>query len=108
MKSTELSRIMMTAWSVRRTDNVTMSTALRLAWKSYKLKIRMRTEVVRFAFRKIDGTVREAVGTMIDTMVPHYERKTGVVRTPNYTTQAYYDLDRQCFRCYKVSALLLS
>ena len=99
---------MKTAWAVKREDGVTMSTALRLAWKSYRLKSQMRDDVVRFAFRKLDGTVREAVGTLLPSIVPSYKRRTDRAHTPNFSTQAYYDMDRQSFRCYKVSCLLLS
>ena len=99
---------MKTAHAVRKDEGITMSTALRLAWKSYRLKSQMKSEVVHFAFRKIDGTLREAVGTLVADLVPKYERKTDRPHTPSYTTQCYYDLDRGNFRCYRVASLLLN
>lgn len=106
MKKSDLKAVMATAWAVRKSENVTMSQALRQAWKSFKLKMRMKTEVVKFAFRKVDGTLREAVGTLMDSVVSAYERKTNGERTPNYSLQTYWDMEKQQFRCYKVSGLL--
>jgi len=106
MKKSDLKAVMATAWAVRKSENVTMSEALRQAWKSFKLKMRMKTEVVKFAFRKVDGTLREAVGTLMDSVVSAYERKTKGERTPNYSLQTYWDMEKQQFRCYKVSGLL--
>lgn len=105
----ELSGIMRTAWTVAKSENISLSTALRLAWKSFKLKLRMKTEVVKFAFKKIDGTVREAVGTLVSSMLPKRdESQPTKERAKNYGVQVYYDLDRDCFRSFKVANLLLN
>ena len=105
----ELSGIMRTAWTVAKSENISLSTALRLAWKSFKLKLRMKTEVVKFAFKKIDGTVREAVGTLVSDMLPKRDESTQTKeRAKNYGVQVYYDLDRDCFRSFKVANLLLN
>ena len=105
----ELSGIMRTAWTVAKSENISLSTALKLAWKSFKLKLRMKTEVVKFAFRKIDGTVREAVGTLVSSMLPKRDGNAPAKeRAKNYGVQVYYDLDRECFRSFKVANLLLN
>ena len=105
----ELSTIMRTAWAVRKSENISMSCALKLAWKSFKLKLRMKTEVVKFAFKKIDGTVREAVGTLVSSMLPQRgDNQPTKERAKNYGVQVYYDLDRDCFRSFKVANLLLN
>ncbi|MDD6581575.1 MAG: SH3 beta-barrel fold-containing protein [Bacteroidales bacterium] len=105
----ELSTIMRTAWAVRKSENISMSCALKLAWKSFKLKLRMKTEVVKFAFRKIDGTLREAVGTLVSDMLPKRDESTQTKeRAKNYGVQVYFDLDRNCFRSFKVASLLLN
>ena len=105
----ELSGIMRTAWTVAKSENISLSTALRLAWKSFKLKLKMKTEVVKFAFRKMDGTVREAVGTRVSSMLPKRdESQPTKERAKNYGVQVYYDLDCDCFRSFKVANLLLN
>lgn len=38
--------------------------ALRHAWKVIKLRIKMLTSYVAFKYRKVDGSIREAVGTL--------------------------------------------
>jgi len=107
MEKSELKAVMATAWAVRKSENLTMSEALKQAWKSFKLKMKMKTDVVRFTFRKVDGTIREAVGTLMDSVLSSYERKTTGERTTNYSLQTYWDMEKQQFRCYKVSGLLL-
>lgn len=49
------------------------SQALKQAWKIVKLRIKMTTSYVSFKYRKVDGSIREAVGTLNFT----YESKGG-------------------------------
>lgn len=38
--------------------------ALRQAWKVIKLTVKMKSSYVAFKYRKVDGSIREAVGTL--------------------------------------------
>lgn len=38
--------------------------ALKQAWKVLKLRLAMSTSYVAFKYRKVDGSIREAVGTL--------------------------------------------
>lgn len=59
------SMVMKAAWeTLRRHKAVSFSEALRKAWHAYKLKAQMALGVVRFVFRKTNGELRNAVGTL--------------------------------------------
>lgn len=58
----------------------------------------MRTRIVRFYFRKVDGSIREAYGTLRADLVPS---TTGTDRKRNDTVQTYYDTEKSEYRCFK-------
>ena len=95
MKSTDLSTIMRMAWRFYRTTRRAFAECLKLAWRVR----RMHTEVVRFYFRKVDGTLREAWGTLRTDLVPPVEGND--TRKKNDTVQVYFDTERQEWRCFK-------
>ena len=67
---TQLSEIMSLAWQFVKRNGYTMSEALKTAWANMKLKVQMKHRIVRFYFRKIDGTIREAYGTLKESILP--------------------------------------
>lgn len=69
MKTTDLSNIMCMAWRFYRTTRQAFGECLKLAWRNFNLVRKMHTEVVRFYFRKVDGTLREAWGTLRSDIV---------------------------------------
>lgn len=99
MKPTDLSNIMCMAWQFYRTTRQAFGKCLKLAWRNFNLVRKMHTEVVRFYFRKVDGTLREAWGTLRTDIVPHVEGND--TRKKNYTVQTYYDTERQEWRSFK-------
>jgi hypothetical protein len=99
MKPTDLSNIMRMAWRFYRTTRQAFSECLKLAWRNFCLVRKMHTEVVRFYFRKVDGTLREAWGTLRSDIVPPIEGND--TRKKNDTVQVYYDTERQEWRCFK-------
>lgn len=78
--------------------------ALKAAWKAMKLKAKMAAGVVEFAFRKADGTIRKAVGTLLQS-VSHYEFKGGS-RKKSYSTVAYFDMEKQSYRSFTIGSLI--
>lgn len=76
------------------------SAALKYAWRVVKLQQRMKTENVSFVYRKVDGTIREAIGTLN----VQYERKTDAA--PKYDSVAYFDVEAGGFRSFKVENLI--
>lgn len=101
-KRNSLSEIMTLAWQMVKRNGFTMSDALKIAWRNIKLKARLRMGIVKFYFTKVDGTVREAYGTLKSTLVP----ATGDNRRPNCTVQVYYDTEKQEWRCFKKANLM--
>lgn len=99
MKTTDLSTIMRMAWRFYRTTRRAFAECLKLAWHNFNLVRRMHTEVVRFYFRKVDGTLREAWGTLRADLVPPVEGND--TRKKNDTVQVYFDTEKNEWRCFK-------
>ena len=57
----------------------------------------MRNRIVKFYFKKVDGSIREAYGKLKSDLIP----ATGDDRKRNDTVQTYFDTERQQYRCFK-------
>lgn len=103
MKS-QMKDVMRMAWTFVKRNGYSMSEALKTAWLNMKLKASMKEHIVKFYFQKVDGTVREAWGTLNENLMPDI---TGADRRKkNDTVQVYFDTERQEFRCYKKANLI--
>ena len=99
-----LHEVMSLAWQFVRKNGFTMSEALKCAWANMKLKLQMKSKIVKFYFQKVDGSVREAYGTLNEKLMPTITGTDN--RKKNDTVQTYFDTERQEFRCYKNDKLL--
>lgn len=54
-------------------------------------------------FRKVDGTIREAYGTLAERLTPATAGTS--TRRPNDTVQTYFDTEKQEWRCFKKANL---
>ncbi|OAV76055.1 hypothetical protein Barb7_00289 [Bacteroidales bacterium Barb7] len=68
----------------------------------------MKTGIVKFYFLKVDGSKREAYGTLSDKIVPEFE-----VQQPEYqakkkndTVQTYFDTEVSAWKCFKKANLI--
>ena len=95
--------IMSEAWNYVRRNGYNMSEALKIAWRNIKLRVAMKTRIVRFHFQKINGEIREAWGTLKESMMPETK---GTGRKTNDTCQTYFDTEKGEFRCFKKANLL--
>lgn len=102
-KNQHLSEIFTLAWQFVKKNGFTMSEALKQAWQNYKLRCAMIQRIVKFYFVKVDGSTREAYGTLRADMLP---TTTGDGRKPNPTVQVYFDTEKQEFRCFKKANLM--
>lgn len=102
-KST-LSRVMNLAWQFIRRNGYTMSEALKIAWANIKLKAAMKQRIVKFYFQKVDGSLREAYGTLCESLMPATSAESN--RRKNDTVQTYFDTERQEWRCFKKANLI--
>lgn len=99
------SLVMKAAWSiVKKAEVQTISEALKLSWKAIKLKAAMAKGVMEFTFRKANGEIRKAIGTLQPEFI-NYESK-GTTRQPCYSTVAYWDLERHAFRSFSIASLI--
>lgn len=99
----QLRNIMLQAWTFVRRNGYTMSEALKTAWANFKLREAMAAKIVRFYFRKVDGTIREAFGTLAENAVP---ATMGSDRRRNDTVQTYFDTEKGEWRCFKKANLI--
>lgn len=103
MKRETLSQIMSLAWQMVRKNGYTISEALKVAWHNIKLKTKMRKGIVRFYYRKVNGEIREAFGTLSDKLVPETK---GSDRKSNNTLQTYFDTECSEWRSFKIANLI--
>ena len=103
MKRNVLHEIMTLAWQFVKRNGYTMSEALKVAWTNFKLMKQMKDRIVKFYFQKVDGSVREAYGTLKENLIPV---TSGDNRKKNETVQVYFDTERQEYRCFKKANLI--
>ena len=103
-KKESLREIMRLAWSFVRRNGYSISEALKSAWRNAKLKAAMKSRIVKFYFQKVDGSVREAFGTLAEKYIPATVGEDN--RRKNDTVQVYFDTEKGEWRCYKKANLL--
>lgn len=91
-----LRQVMNMAWSFIKNKGLSLSEALKLAWSNVKLKQALRKGVVEFSYRKLDGTIRKAVGTLSSSIVP--PTNGGGYQHRDY--QTYFDIEKGSWRRY--------
>ena len=92
------------AWQFVKRNGFTMSEALKAAWANMKLKAAMKNRIVKFYFQKVDGSIREAYGTLKDNLIPAIAGTDN--RKRNDTVQVFYDTEKQEWRCFKKANLI--
>ena len=95
--------VMNLAWQFVKRNGYSMSEAMKCAWANIKVRAMMKTKIVKFYFQKVDGSIREAFGTLADNIVP---ATSGSDRKRNDTVQTYYDTEKQDWRCFKKANLV--
>ena len=92
-----LKEIMNLAWSFVRKNGYSMSEALKVAWTNIKLRALLHKKVVEFYFKKTDGTLRQAFGTLMSDRIPETK---GTKKTAD-NCQVYFDTEKNEYRCFK-------
>lgn len=80
-----------------------MSNALKVAWANIKLCTALNKGIVKFYFQKVDGSIRQAFGTLAETLTPE---TSGGDRKKNDTVQTYFDTEVGGWRCFKKANLI--
>ena len=75
------------------------------------LRTLLAKNIVRFTYRKVDGTLRQAIGTRNLDLARNYYNGKGIdhyIPTPKGAEQpySYYDLEKMAWRSYKPSNLI--
>jgi hypothetical protein len=99
-----LSDLFKLAWQFVKRNGFTLSEALKVAWANMKLEMKMRVAIVKFYFQKVDGSIREAYGTLKEGIVPDTAGNDN--RKKNDTVRVYYDTEVESFRCFKKANLI--
>ncbi len=95
--------IMRMAWSFVHKNGYTMSEALKCAWANVKLRTMLRNRIVEFYFKKTDGTLRQAFGTLKEGLIGEIK---GTGRKTNDNLQVYWDTEKEEYRCFKKCNLI--
>ena len=99
----QMTEIMQLAWQFVKRNGFSMSEALKVAWRNFKVKNQMKQRIVKFYFQKVDGSVREAYGKLRENLVP---ATAGSERKRNDTVQVFFDTEKNEWRCFKKANLL--
>ena len=86
-----LSEVMTMAWQFVKRNGFTMGEALKTAWANMKLKVQLSKRIVEFYFKKTDGTLRQAFGTLVSERIPETK---GVKKTAD-NCQVYFDTEKE-------------
>ncbi|MFV0419876.1 MAG: SH3 beta-barrel fold-containing protein [Dysgonomonas sp.] len=80
-------------------DSLTTSSMIEL------LQLKMMNGVSHFLYRKKDGTIREAWGTLLEKVVINNINGYGEPKR-YYNCQAYFDIENQSFRSFRYENLI--
>ena len=95
--------VMQLAWQFVKKNGYSLSEALKVAWLNIKLKAQMKKRICKFYFQKVDGSLREAFGTLSESVIPQTQSNG---RKMNDTCQVYFDTERESWRCFKKANLI--
>ena len=96
--------VMQLAHQFIRKNGMSLSEALKIAWTNIKLKAAMKSRIVKFYFVKVSGEIREAYGSLAESVIPALQGDSS--RKQNETCQTYYDCEKEAWRCFKKANLL--
>ena len=85
------------AWAIVGKFN-SFAEALKAAWKAIKLANQMKKGVVSFSFKKIDGSIRKAIGTLKDVPATSGKESSNSVLT-------YFDMEANGWRSAKIELI---
>lgn len=82
---------------------MSFSEAQRLSWSNAKLKSALHQGPVQFSYKKKNGEIREAVGTLhnVEPLLVGSNKFSNDV-----LTLRYYDLEKEDFRAMKINSLI--
>ena len=100
----KMAELMRNAWYMVKNFSMSLADAMRQAWRIFKLKSAMHKGIVKFQFKKLDGTLRDAIGTLTDDVLATLVG--GQYYNPSYKTVPYYDCEKGAWRCFRKELLI--
>lgn len=93
--------------AILRGTSLTQSQALKYAWWFESFRKKLQSGTYRFSYFKIDGSIRDAVGTLDMSRIPEDKRpkgdmSDGAAREPNPDVFTYYDLNAGGWRSFRL------
>lgn len=104
--STIRQRVFFYAYNLKQSiGDITWSECMKRAWKLIKLVIRLHQGSVKFLYRKVDGSIRAAYGTLrtSDLTLSHGSRS----KKPNFGTICYFDLEKWQYRSFRIDNFIM-
>ena len=97
------SKIMMIAHALKRVYKMSFSESQKLAWANTKLRFALHQGPVEFCYRKKDGELRPAIGTLhnVEPLLVGSNKFSNDI-----LTLRYYDLEKDAFRAMKMNSLV--
>lgn len=89
---------------LRKAQVATWSEALKAAWKAVKVYTQMLVGNAEFSFRKVNGEIRKAIGTLHD--LDYTAKGTGTSSDKNADVICFWDVEKQAFRSFKSVTLI--
>lgn len=94
--------ICMNAWEYFKATGESWSKCMKKAWEIYRLRKSMRKGYVHFVYRKTNGSLREAMGTLMDIQMPANAKS----KKQSFGTVCYFDGGKGAFRSFRVENLI--
>lgn len=104
-KSNFRAKVMKYAWQLWKATKQQWRNCMLKAWQIYRLAKALRQGNVAFSYKKADGTIREAIGTLknLPSGITFGGKR---VTKPSYKTVVYFDTDKNAFRSFKIENLI--
>lgn len=89
---------------IKKGEASNFSDALKAAWKAIRVYSGMLVGKVSFTFKKVNGEIRHAIGTLFNL---NYVRKTtGEGESKNADVISFWDCEKEAFRSFKAATLI--
>lgn len=89
---------------IKKGEASSFSEALKSAWKAIRVYSRMLVGKVSFTFKKVNGEIRNAIGTLYN--LDYVRKTTGEGDSKNADVICFWDCEKQAFRSFKAATLI--